>query len=233
MSIHAILGPLHLAAGFVALVAFWFPLFLKKGSRLHRTFGWTFVGAMGFILASAAVMTTARIIAGDLRNSLFLGFLTLITFAAVYAGLRVLRIKQTPDRLYRWDRFAIDAAILIAALGLLYSYFFVDAFVLWLVFGIVGLVIAVPDLRRFRNPPARVPRWWWFEHMQSMIIAGMAAHIAFFAFGATRIWPDLYAGQPWWLAVLPWVAPFPIAFAAIALLERYYRRKFAGAAHVA
>jgi hypothetical protein len=59
-----------------------------------------------------------------------------------------------------------------------------------------------------------------------MIVAGMAAHIAFFAFGASRIWPDLYVGHPWWMQILPWVAPFPIAFVAITLLQRHYRRKF-------
>jgi hypothetical protein len=60
-------------------------------------------------------------------------------------------------------------------------------------------------------------------HLESMSISGMAAHIAFLAFGALQLWPDLYSGVPVWLMLLPWVAPFPIALGAIALLKRHYR----------
>jgi uncharacterized membrane protein len=141
--IRSLLGNLHLAAGGIALLAFWFPLFTRKGGRFHRTAGWVFVAAMSAILTSAATMTVQRIIAGNRDFALFLGFL------------------------------------------------------------------------------------WFYHHFESMIVAGMAAHIASFAFGSTRLWPNLYAGQPWWLMLLTWVAPFPLVFGAIALLKRHYRRRFA------
>lgn len=228
--IRSFLGAAHLSAGFVALASFWAPLFLKKGGRWHRTFGWIFVGSMSAILVSAATMTLVTVFgSGANRNvALFLGFLTLITFSAVWSGVMVLRHKQDPQ----WLRSMPNAIILLvigaAGVGLLWQWW-ETRFPLFFVFGLLGLIIAVPELLRWRKPLEVEPRFWWFEHLQNMIIAGMAAHIAFFAFGAQRLWPDLYAGQPWWLQLLPWVAPFPIAFGAIALIQRHYRRKFAGA----
>lgn len=227
-SLRSFLGAFHLAAGFVALAAFWLPLFAKKGGTAHRTAGWVFVGAMSVILASAATMTVHRIALGDRGPALFLGFLTLITFSAVWTGIRVLKHKQDPAWLRSPGQLAILVAIGGAALALLWQWY-ETRFTLLLVFGIVGLAIAVPDLATWRRPRKTEPRYWWHQHLASMIVSGMAAHIAFFAFGAMRIWPDFYAGQPWWLVLIPWVAPFPIAFTAIALIQRHYRRKFGGA----
>lgn len=221
------LGMLHLAAGFGALVAFWAPLFLKKGGKAHRTFGWIFVGAMSIILASAATMTVITIVtnAANRNSALFLGFLTLITFLAVWSGITVLRHKQDPGWMRSPFSLFITGVIALAGIGLIWQWL-ETGFVLFAVFGFLGVIIAVPELIRWRKPLKVEPRYWWFVHLDSMITAGMAAHIAFFAFGSMRIWPDLYTGHPWWFQLLPWVAPFPIAFAAIALLKRHYRRKF-------
>ena len=227
-TLHSFLGDFHIAAGFVALAAFWFPPFLKKGSRAHRTLGWVFVGAMSVILASAANMTVIRILEGDRTFALFLGFLTLITFSSVWSGIMVLRHKREPQ----WQRSTGNLVILLviaaAGAGLLWQWW-ETRFPLLLVFGLLGVLIAGPELAAWRKAPKSEPRWWWYQHLTNMLVSGMAAHIAFFAFGASRIWPDLYQGQPWWVMLVPWVAPFPIAFAAIALLQRHYRRKFAGA----
>lgn len=224
--IRSVLGHFHLAAGFVALAAFWFPLFTRKGGRFHRTAGWVFVGAMSVILMSGATMTIQRVIAGNRDFALFLGFLTLITFAAVWGGIVVLRRKAGPHLMRTPFDFAILVLILLVSLVLLWQWW-QSRFPLLLVFGALGVLISVPEMLSWRKPPPDVPRYWFFQHFESMIIAGMAAHIAFFAFGSTRIWPDLFVGQPWWLMLLPWLAPFPIAFGAIALLKRHYRRRFA------
>ncbi|MFN2300587.1 MAG: hypothetical protein ABR565_01745 [Gammaproteobacteria bacterium] len=225
------MGTLHLATGFIALAAFWVPLFLKKGAKAHRAFGWVFVGAMAVILGSAATMTLSTVIFdGANRNAaLFLGFLTLITFSAVWTGVRVLRHKNEPQWLRSRGQLFMLVVIGAAGVGLLWQWW-ETRFALFFVFGLVGLIIAIPELLALRKPLKVEPRFWWFTHMQNMIVSGMAAHIAFFAFGASRLWPDLYTGQPWWVMLIPWVAPFPIAFAAIALIQRHYRRKFRVAA---
>ncbi len=229
MELRGILGGLHLTAGVLALVAFWFPLFLKKGAKAHRTFGWIFVGAMAFILVSAATMTVMRLISGDDTNiALFLGFLTLITFAAVWGGIMVLRHKTDPAWLRGASNLSLSIVIAVAAGALLWQWW-ESRFALFLVFAIIGLVTTVPELLRWRRPVTVEPRFWMMMHLENMIIAGMAAHIAFFAFGASRLWPELYSSYPWWVMLIPWVAPFPIAFTAIALIQRHYRRKFSGA----
>lgn len=220
---------LHIVAGIVALTAFWFPLAYKKGGKAHRTAGWIFVAAMSVIIVTGMLMLSLHLMAGRVDQALFLGFLVLISFAAVYGALRVLRAKQSPKLMLTWDNLLITLLVLAFGLYLLYQFFFVYRFPLWLVFGIVGLTASVPELWKWVRPPAERVRYWWFEHMRGMIIAGMAAHIAFFAFGSTRIWPDLYDGQPWWVMLIPWTSPFVVAFIAITLLERHYTRKFSGA----
>lgn len=222
--VRTILANLHLAAGFVALAAFWAPLFMKKGSRLHRLFGWVFVGAMAVILTSAATMTVARIMEGNRDFALFLGFLTLITFSALWNGATVMRHKNDPAWLRSRFQFGLQVVIIGAGAMLIWQWW-ETRFPLLLVFGLVG-VLGIPELLEWRKPLVTEARWWWHHHLAMMIISGMAAHIAFFAFGSSRIWPDLYDGQPWWLMLLPWVAPFPIAFGAIALLQRHYRQRF-------
>ncbi len=214
----------HLTAGAIALVSFWFPLFTRKGARFHRTAGWIFVGAMSVILVSAATMTIERVLGGNRDFALFLGFLTLITFAAVWGGIVVLRRKAGPHLMRTPFDFAIQMMIGVAGAVLLWQWW-ETRFPLLLVFGALGVVTAGLEMLAWRKPPQVVPRYWFYQHFESMIIAGMAAHIAFFAFGSTRLWPDLYDGQPWWLMLLPWVAPFPIAFTAIALLKRHYQKR--------
>jgi hypothetical protein len=223
--LRSVFGLLHLTAGTVALVAFWFPLFTRKGARFHRTAGWVFVGAMSFILVTAATMTVERVIGGNRDFALFLGFLTLITFAAVWGGIVVLRRKAGPHLMRTPFDFAILVVIMLAGMALLWQWW-ETRFPLLMVFGALGVLTSASEMLAWRRPPPEVPRYWFYHHFESMIIAGMAAHIAFFAFGSTRLWPDLYVGQPWWLMLLPWVAPFPIAFGAIALLKRHYRRTF-------
>ena len=57
-----------------------------------------------------------------------------------------------------------------------------------------------------------------------MIATGIAAHTAFLALGAVRLFPQLYALSPA-LYGIPWIAPTVIGFVAITLLQRHYRRK--------
>lgn len=222
--LRSLLAILHIAAGAVALGAFWIPLFTRKGARFHRTAGWVFVGAMSIILISAATMTVHRLIGGNRDFALFLGFLTLITFSAVWGGIVVLRRKASPKLMRTPFDFMLLVVIGFAGAALLWQWW-ETRFPLLLVFGLLGVIIAVPEMLAWRKPPVDLPRYWFYHHFESMIIAGMAAHIAFFAFGSSQLWPGLYAGSPWWLMLLPWVAPFPIAFTAIALLKRHYQRK--------
>lgn len=219
-----VLAILHITFGAIALGAFWFPLFTRKGAQFHRMAGWVFVGAMSIVLVSAATMTVLRLIRGDRESALLLGFLTLITFSAVWGGIVVLRRKTSPQLMRTPFDFMLLVAIALAGAALVLQWWETRSPLL-LVFGLLGVIIAVPEMLAWRKPPVDVPRYWFYHHFESMIIAGMAAHIAFFAFGIWRLWPSLYSGYPWWLMLLPWIAPFPIAFTAIALLKRHYLRK--------
>ena len=67
------------------------------------------------------------------------------------------------------------------------------------------------------------PRAWLYEHLGSMLGAGIAFHTAFAVFGSAQLF-DL--GLSGWTAVVPWVAPAAIGIPAIFLWTRHYRRKF-------
>ena len=44
--IYHVLLMIHVAAGVVGLIAFWIPLFARKGGRLHVRAGWVFATAL-------------------------------------------------------------------------------------------------------------------------------------------------------------------------------------------
>ena len=85
----------------------------------------------------------------------------------------------------------------------------------------IGLVYGWAIRRDVRAPEATLPhRGWFFSHMTSMLLGGIAFHSAFI------VQQSLKYDLPGLVAVVPWVAPSLIGFPAIVLWNRYYRRRF-------
>ncbi len=96
---------LHIAGGMAALVTFWLPWLTVKGSRLHRTVGWAYVGAMGLIALTAPILCVYRLSDGILSNdsaSIFLMYLSLLSVSSTSLGVRALRAKRRTHH-HRWD----------------------------------------------------------------------------------------------------------------------------------
>ena len=226
----------HVAAGVVGLVAFWIPVFSRKGALNHVRFGRIFVRAAYVVLAAAALALGVRLADLQARGLapadapetyafvVFLGYLTFVTFVIIRHGMAVLHHKREPQALrtpvhtgLAWGCIGASAALVAyAALANPPS-----ALVLYAL-SPIGAFTGLGNLR-YARAAAPSPRAWWYEHLGAMLGAGVAFHTAFAVFGSTRLFD---AGLEGWLAVVPWVAPTLIGVPAIALWTRHYRRKF-------
>ncbi len=226
----------HVVAGAIGLVAFWLPVFSKKGARNHVRFGKVFVRSAYVVLSAAAFALLLRVIDLNLRSVsiaeapqtyafiVFLGYLTFVTYVIVRHGMAVLRHKGMPQSLrtpvntgLAWGAIASSAAILAYALVLEPP----SAIILFAL-SPIGVLTGLGNLRYMKGTTTS-HRAWWYEHLGAMLGAGVAFHTAFFVFGVTRLF-DI--GLTGWVAVLPWVAPVAIGLPAIEIWTRHYRRKF-------
>jgi hypothetical protein len=86
------------------------------------------------------------------------------------------------------------------------------------VFGAIGVVLAVSDIRLFRNirrgvQPERME--WWFAHMSGMLAAYIATVTAVLVVNGAFLPP-----------LVRWLAPTVVGTAGIIAWSRHYRRKF-------
>ncbi len=226
----------HVAAGFVGLVAFWIPVFARKGGRAHVRAGRVYAYAAYIVTLSAVVASAGRI--GSYVNqgvgfaerpdlygmAVLLGYLGVVTFANVRHGIRVLATRRTPEALrtafhmaLAWACIACSSAVVALAVAI-----WSDASPVLLGLSPVGFITASNMLRAMRNPDSP-PMGWLYSHLGSMLGGGIAFHTAFAVFGAQRVFAYELPGA---LTLLPWLLPTIIGVPAIIVWSRHYRRKF-------
>ncbi len=212
----------HIAGGAVALVAFWVPALTKKGSPTHRKGGRVYVRGMGVVVGTSLPLSAVSFVEGNWVAGTFLLYLFVITSTALYTGLRALKSKSGPAQLITPMYVALGWATLLGGIVVLILGL---ATKVWLLVGFsaIGLFAGPAQLSFIRKPPTD-PRYWWYEHFGGMIGSGIAAHVAFLAFGARRLIPGYDLGS--W-GMLAWFLPVIIGVIAIHRLEAHYRAKFA------
>lgn len=231
-SIHSVLRYTHIAGGFIGLVLFWIPIFSKKGSKVHRQMGkyWTWlarvvVGSafLGLCLYIPELMAK-NVSAKNYAFLLFLGYLSVVTYLAVIYGVAVLNTKADPTKM---DTPFWNAAVLVSFL----SSFFIIAFALivkpntmpvLLALSPIGILFGL-QIRKYIKGKHSSPKTWLYEHLDSMIGAGIAFHTAFAVFGVTRMFDIGLEGM---VAVIPWILPTVIGIPAQHLWKRHYQKKF-------
>lgn len=204
-AIYKILLFIHVAAGFLSLAAFWVPVFAKKRKGLHVQSGKVYTWLMWGVVLTAATMSTLSLFTGRYMTAAFLGFLSVATAHPLWYAVTILKYKrQVPDRVLQIRK------------GLNLLMFFFGAFlvawsivlklegqaVLLLIFGILGVGsyrLAFQKIEKTRSETN-----WLADHLEGMIITGIAAYTAFFAFGGRNIMGDLINGP---LMVIPWTLP--------------------------
>lgn len=226
----------HVLFGAIGLIAFWIPVFTKKGAVNHIRYGKVFVWSAYIVLGFAAIALLARVVDLFRRGIgpadeptlfafiVFLGYLTFVTFVIVRHGMAVLRHKRDPSGLRTKLNIALAYGAFAASAGIImYALLFSPPNrVLLFALSPIGLGTGYGNLRYIRST-APSKRAWLYEHIGAMLGAGIAFHTAFAVFGSARLFDIGLSG---WVAVIPWVAPALIGIPAITIWTRHYRQKF-------
>ena len=221
-TLHALVVAAHIVAGLTGLVAFWVPALTRKGGPLHRRAGRLYVRAMATTGVTGTILAMVIFLRGEWVFALFLMYLAVILFTAAWEGTQALRVKDNPAG-YRTPFNYLLIALNLGMSAALLWLGLERGVALFVYMSPIGFLIGGGRLLSYRRQPAH-SRWWWNEHLGGMIGSGIGAHVAFFAFGARRLWPE--ASQYIGAGVWAWVAPVVAGTVAIFVLQAYYDRKF-------
>ena len=228
---------LHVAAAFVGLVAFWIPIFSRKGGRVHVRVGWVFASMLLIVSFTALVLASwtladplgtrplpAGLDAASYASSrritgVLLAYLAVLTFAFGWHGIQ--NVRRRSDLTMMRTPFDIGLNVLLTLCGAAALVVGLRAGTLILVgMSALGLFFGPSHLRQIFRPPAE-RMGWFFRHFGAMLGGGIAFHTAFLVFGAGRIIPG-YSPSLWM-----WFMPAIVGGAGIGFTTAYYRRKFA------
>jgi uncharacterized membrane protein len=215
---------LHIIGGFVALFVFWVPIVTKKGGKLHNRFGWIYVYGMIVVAISAFYMGFYRIVIDPSASkelisfSWFLIFISILSSASAYYGLRVLRYKNRKKTHTHPLDLAFPSLLLTSGIGIS-IYGFVHEFPLLSWFPIVGILLGMTQLVYWLQKPIRKMHWW-FEHFSGMLACCISTITAFTVFGAPRL---LNIKS---VSIILWILPTIVITPLIIGLGIHYSRKF-------
>ncbi|HEU4616552.1 MAG TPA: DUF2306 domain-containing protein [Gammaproteobacteria bacterium] len=207
-----ILLQLHIIGGTLALLAMLLPILSPKGGRLHRRSGWVFVGGMGSVCSTALLLSAYRYFtepsSAGREFSMLLVYVSILTGAGMWAGLRVLRAKRRTAR-----GPAIDiawAALLAVSGGLAAVHGFTTGQPLFIAFSTIGVINGGGQLFYWLRRPA-LPMHWRLAHLGNMLGACIAATTAFAIAGGRRF------GLPG-DSLVTWLGPTLVGVPAILVL---------------
>ena len=214
---------IHVFAGFMSLILFWIPIFLKKGSKNHVLIGKIYVALMWVVVISAAILSIKNLIIKDYISAAFLGFLTVITANPLWYGIAILKNKRGLTPSYRRKHMTFNLLILIFGL-LLFGYGIYlkgqGAGVLMLIFGTLGILTGRDIVVMYKNPKSKSDRI--MEHITGMLVSGIAAYTAFLVFGGRSFLEGMFDG---YLSIILWVAPTVIGSIGIRFYKKKYQKK--------
>jgi hypothetical protein len=232
----------HVIFGTYALIAFWLPLYGKKGTERHKRLGKRFVNAMYFVVGSGFIMSLLTItdpitihvgnkdlseqrlaqISQNIRQqALFLLMLVFLVFNSTKHAMLVLKAKA--DRsLLRQPSHLIGYLLLgLLSIGLIAVGLNLNS-VLMLIFAGIGILNVVGSLHYIYKPQLK-QREWIIEHLGNILGCGIGVYTAFFAFGGRRFFEEIMTGN---LQLIPWMMPAVIGISANIWLAKKYRRQF-------
>lgn len=211
---------LHIFAGFTALTTGLVPMFSKKGSKVHVTWGKVYYWAMFVVAVTALIRFQMKM------NLIFLSGIAVFSFYNTFTGVRLIRRKTNPTPEFI-DWFGAILMV-IGAFGMLYfgyvAFGLENVFytVLFTIFGIFMLVLAFEDIRIFmgrklinNNVPLQT-RYWFQNHISRMGGSYIATVTAFLVVNNPPYIPGLVV----------WIAPGVIGGVIIARTRRFYMNKF-------
>lgn len=226
----------HILAGAIGLIAFWIPLFMKKGSINHKAVGKIFINA-GYIVVVAGLLVLAlkftalyesgqtfQSAKAEITLNLFLGYLCLTTAAILRHGVLVLSHKKQQTLHGTFTNYAFSYSCLAGSIGIILFGLIAepDSAILLYAMSPVGFITHF-KIYAYISGRRTSKQQWWYEHLSALIIAGIAFHTAFAVFGSTRF---IDLGLSGTMAIVPWLAPTFVGVPAMIIWELYYRKKF-------
>ncbi len=207
----------HIAAGFTSFLLAPVALATAKGGKQHKRWGMVYLCAMGVVAGTALPMALWRPV-------LFLALVAVFSFYAAFSGYRVLKLKDLPrggrarpvDWIAGGVTFCTSAAL--AILAVVRPAAVQHMGVVAVIFGVLGMRLAVVQMWSFVVKP-KGKMFWWYTHLGNFIGSYIAAWTAFSVVTLPRIF-----GNHVWL----WLWPTAVGVPAIVLTTMYYKRKFAG-----
>ena len=207
----------HVAAGTVALAAYWTAGLAKKGSPLHRRAGQVFLLAMAGILASGVPLVLAALAKGHANAAAFLGYLLLLVAQGCWSAWRAVRDRRTPQKYFSPVFWTLTGSTVVAGAAMVWLGLRIGQ-PIFAVFGGVGGLVGIGAMKARRRADTD-PVWWLREHYGAMIGNGVATHIAFFGIGLRRLLPGV---DPGLLQGFAWFAPLAVAVFAGWWVSRRY-----------
>lgn len=215
----------HITAGGGAFVLAPLALMTAKGGKAHRLWGKIYFWSMTVVAATALTMALWRPV-------LFLAFVSVFSFYSAFIAYRVLGQKaawkgERVATALDWAAAAIDfvCSATLATLGAVRPALVSNLGIPAMIFGGIGIWLAVNAVWQFTHPP-KEKMFWWYGHLQGMLGSYIAAWTAFCV---VTIGPLLHGA--WWI----WITPTAIGVPAMIATTAYYKRKFApkkqGAGH--
>jgi hypothetical protein len=206
----------HITAGSGAFVLAPIALVTAKGGKAHRRWGMVYLWCMTIVAVTALVMALWRPI-------LFLAFVAVFSFYSSFVAYRVLGQKaawkgEKMATALDWAAAAIDfvCCAVLATLGAVRPALVQNLGIPAMVFGGIGMWIAVKAVWGFTHRPEE-KMFWWYAHLQGMLGSYIAAWTAFCV---VTIGPLLHGA--WWI----WLAPSAVGVPAIIATTAYYKMKF-------
>ncbi|WP_254271639.1 DUF2306 domain-containing protein [Haloarcula marina] len=190
----------HIAAGFLALFTGAGAFATTKGGLRHRRLGRTYVYGMAVVSGTALVLFALD----PTANRQFLALVAVFSFYFAFSGYRVLSRKRPADAPTAVDWAAVGlyglASVGLLVMGIAQSLAGNGFAAVMLVFGGLGTVLAVGDVRSFRTE--NEPRAWLGEHATRMgggyiatVTAFSAVNFVFLPTVGRWLWPTL-VGTP-------------------------------------
>jgi uncharacterized membrane protein len=166
--------PAHIAAGALALVFGYLALYAAKGATLHRKSGLLFVGAM-------VVMSLSGALIAALSSSSVSVVAGLLTFYFVTTAL--LTVRPRSEQSHRLDVGAMLVALTVSILAFRIGFELAGSgrpeTAPMFIFGIVGVLAAIGDVRMMRRRGLQGPRRI-ARHLWRMCFAMWVAAASFF-----------------------------------------------------
>lgn len=216
-TVFQIILTIHIIAGSLSLVIFWIPIFVKKGGNIHVKIGKIYVLFMWVVVISAFILSVLNLIKTYYISAAFLGYLSIITGHPLWYGITILKHKRevpssvkSISKVFNWILFLGGIGLIVWSLLLKIE----GQAILLLIFGIIGVVSSAPLVLSKKESKAN----WLSEHLEGLVVTGIAAYTAFFAFGGQTLLGNIFSGS---LIFIPWVLPTVIG---VVLIKRYKRK---------